>query len=139
MSDNDDVVAELELIQNIIDRQADNSFKIKGWTISLIVVALIFRSNDYALFIAFIPLLAFWGLDAYYLRNERRCRKMYEYVRSNADDPDRERFKMDPSDFDDEVDPIRKLMLSNSVFWFYGAISLGLVGYMIFTIFIGFE
>lgn len=137
MNGDDDVVAELELIQNVIDRQADNSFKIKGWTISLIVVALLFRANDYALFIAFIPLLAFWGLDAYYLRNERRYRKMFEHVRSNPNDPDRERFKMDPSDFEDEVDPIRKLMVSNSVSWFYGAILIGLVVYTIFTVFIG--
>ena len=36
-----------------------NSFLIKGWTITLVVVALLLNRNKYHVFIAFIPLIIF--------------------------------------------------------------------------------
>lgn len=131
MADEDSFVKELEFIQNVIDRQADNSFKIKGWTITLVVVTLLFRGNDIQLLVAFVPLFGFWCLDAYYLRLERQYRALYNYVRENSDDSDRDRFDMDPSEFKSQVDPIRKLMRTNSVGWFYGTIFGLLVVYLI--------
>ena len=48
---------ELKIIQDIIKRIADNSFKIKGWCITVIVISMIFSSNIASHFIALIPLV----------------------------------------------------------------------------------
>ena len=68
---------DIKIIQEIIKRMAENSFKIKGWTIGLIVIAIVFRAKIDSVFVAFVPLLAFSYLDAYYLMFERRFRKLY--------------------------------------------------------------
>lgn len=114
---------ELEQIQNIIDRQASNSFKIKGWTVTLVVVALLFRTNNFQLFAAFIPLIGFWYLDAYYLKQERKFRALYNWVRKNRPENEEHLFDMDPSRFDDEVSSTAKLMLTNAIVWFYGTVA----------------
>jgi len=133
MSEDNDIVKELELIQNIIDRQAENSFRIKGWTVTLVVVALLFRTDNFQLLVAFVPLIAFWGLDAYYLRVERQYRALYEKVRKSPGEDNRERFKMDPSEFESEVDNVLSLMFTNSVLWFYGAILMLLLIYTVLS------
>jgi hypothetical protein len=72
---------QLELLQGIISRMANNSFLIKGWvtTISSALFALGAKETDptYA-FLAAYPILAFWALDAYYLQLERGYRQSYE-------------------------------------------------------------
>jgi hypothetical protein len=74
-------VKHLEFIQAIITRLAGNSFLLKGWTVTLAAALFALSANDtnpsFAL-IALFPALAFWGLDAYYLRQERLFRKLYE-------------------------------------------------------------
>ena len=74
----------LELIQAVISRMASNSFALKGWTV-LIVSALFALSpgdsKKYYLYLAYLPALAFWILDAYFLRQERLFRKLYDSVR----------------------------------------------------------
>lgn len=136
MSSDNGFHQELEHIQNIIDRQASNSFKIKGWTVTLVVVALLFRTNNFQLFAAFIPLIGFWYLDAYYLRQERKFRELFDWVRLNRDDTDDHLFDMDPSRFEDEVDGTTQLMTTRSMFTFYGTIAGLLIIYTIILIWI---
>lgn len=128
MSEQDDLHQALEQVQNIIDRQASNSFRIKGWSVSLIVVALLFRSSDYQIIVAFIPLVGFWYLDAYYLREERKYRRLYNRIREDRG-KDLDLFDMDANRFDDEVDPILVVMCSQSVSIFHGIITVMLLGY----------
>lgn len=136
MSSDNGFHQELEHIQNIIDRQASNSFKIKGWTVTLVVVALLFRTNNFQLFAAFIPLIGFWYLDAYYLRQERKFRELFDWVRLNRDDTDDHLFDMDPSRFEDKVDGTTQLMTTRSMFTFYGTIAGLLIIYTIILIWI---
>ena len=59
---------ELKMLQDTIKRMADNSFKMKGWTVALIAVAIIFRANVSSIFVSIIPLLAFlnlWKFELY--------------------------------------------------------------------------
>ena len=74
----------LELIQEVIKRMANNSFLLKGWTVTLVtgILALASKDTDKQYFrIAYIPILMFWFLDAYYLQQERLYRSLYEKVR----------------------------------------------------------
>lgn len=74
----------LEMIQGVINRMANNSFMLKGWAVTLVagIFALASRDADKIYFlVAYVPIVAFWGLDAYYLRQERLYRKLYDKVR----------------------------------------------------------
>jgi len=113
---------QLEQIQNVIDRQASNSFKIKGWAVTLIVVVLLFRSRDIHLAVAFIPLVGFWYLDSYYLRQEQNFRAIYDETRENTPDCKQELFDMSLENVDDNVDGVLKLAFTKSLKWFYGTI-----------------
>lgn len=73
----------LEFIQHIITRMANNSFLLKGWslTISTAIVGLASKSEGIAgdYFMLF-PVVLFWYLDSYYLSQERAFRKLYKKV-----------------------------------------------------------
>jgi hypothetical protein len=104
MKTNEDVGRHLELIQAIVGRMAGNSFLLKGWsvTIAAALFALAAKdSNPRLAWIALLPGLAFWGLDAYYLRQERLYRCLYDAVRTGkgANDP----FTLDASRFNTSV------------------------------------
>ena len=74
----------LDYIQNVINRMSHNSFLIKGWTITFISLLFILAVNGSSyllLVLSLLPLVCFWGLDAYYLRQERLFRKLYDAVR----------------------------------------------------------
>ena len=75
---------ELGLIQDCIKRMANNSFLIKGWTITYIggILAL-FNGKLSVLLLAAIILLgvtAFWSLDAFFLQTEKAYRELYKEV-----------------------------------------------------------
>ena len=78
----------LEMIQGVINRLASNSFRIKGWTVVLVaaLVAVLAREGriEFA-HIALFPVLLFWGLDGYFLWQERRFRSLYDNVRSKEE------------------------------------------------------
>lgn len=130
------MLREFELIQEVIERQANNSFRIKGWTVTLVVVALIFRTNDFQLFGAFIPLIGFWGLDAYFLRQEKQYRLLYDWVRENRPETDDRRFDLDASRFESRVDGVFSTMASPTLLAFYGSIGvlLALYAYVVFQV-----
>jgi hypothetical protein len=78
-----DITKHLEFIQSTITRMANNSFLIKGWTITLAAAMFALAGKDSDIspaLVALLPSLAFWGLDAYYLRQERLFRKLYEDI-----------------------------------------------------------
>src|SRR2546421_3517124 len=90
----------LELIQNVINRMANNSFFVKGWCVTLVSVLLALASqnnNPKYVIIAFLPSIMFWILDAYFLRQERLFRKLYDRVR--AQEEDSIDFSMNTSEF----------------------------------------
>lgn len=82
-------IKHLEFIQNVIDRQAKNSFLLKGWVITLVAATFalsvkdeIFRKTLFVYFLIFI----FCVLDSYYLWQERKFRCLYGHVRKLKDD-----------------------------------------------------
>lgn len=83
----DEKIAHLNMLQNIISRMANNSFLVKGWSITLVaaVAALSARDSDLNfLYIAFFPVVLFWPIDAYYLSLERCYRELYDSVANDT-------------------------------------------------------
>lgn len=73
----------LEFVQNVITRMNTNSFQLKGWMITIVSALLALfasSSNCNYFFVAVVPALVFWFLDAYYLQQERKFRGLYEDV-----------------------------------------------------------
>lgn len=80
---NADDMKHLDYIQSIISRMSDNSFKIKGLTITLLsaFIGIYVKTNDSKiLLVSLVPLLLFWILDSYYLQQERKFRAIYDAV-----------------------------------------------------------
>jgi len=125
------MLKEIDIIQDIIKRMANNSFMIKGWAITLVVVTLILKGNEYQVLIAFIPLLTFWFLDAYFLWQERMYRKLYNWVVSNRLKTDEYLFDMNAYRFKDKVQSKVRIMFSITLGWFYGLIAVLIVIYSI--------
>jgi len=97
------MLKEVDIIQDIIKRMAFNSFMIKGWTITLVAVSLLLRGSKYQVFIAYIPLLIFWFLDAYFLWQERLYRRLYNWVIQHRLETDKYLFDMNAYRFKDQV------------------------------------
>lgn len=117
---------EIDIIQSIIKRMSHNSFLIKGWTLTLVVVSLLLKGTQEHVFLAIIPLITFWLLDSYFLRQERLYRKLYEWVIKNRLQKDDELFSMKTDRFKDDVSKV-KTTFSPTILWFYGTIA-ALVG-----------
>ena len=90
----------LEFIQNIITRLSGNSFVIKGWSVTL-VCALFGLAADKAnikfAIIAYLPIIIFWGLDGFFLSQEKQYRELFKKVASTPED--KIDFSLDPSEF----------------------------------------
>lgn len=81
-------IAHLQMIQAVIMRMAGNSFRVKGWTIILVAVLFALTAvdaNRFFVYVAYLPAVMFWALDAYFLRQERLFRKLYDQVREAGD------------------------------------------------------
>jgi len=115
---------EITLIQDIIKRMANNSFLIKGWAVTLVVITMLLRGTNTQILIAFIPVIAFWILDAYYLRQERMYRKLYKWVITNRLNSSEHIYDLNARRFEDNVDSIPATMLSITLLCFYGTILL---------------
>lgn len=74
----------LDYIHNTINRMSNNSFIIKGWTISVISIIFIFsddEKNGDFLLISSVAVVIFWYLNGFFLQQERKFRALYDKVR----------------------------------------------------------
>lgn len=113
----------LEMIQNVINRMAGNSFLLKGWSVTLVsaLFALATKdSNPLFLFVAYFPCICFWLLDAYFLRQERLYRKLYSNVCGKGENEID--FSMDASVFSASVQSWGRTAFSNTLSLFYGTV-----------------
>ena len=118
----------LEFIQGVINRLASDSFRLKGWSVVLVAALLVLLAREGRIDLASIglaPVLFFWGLDGYFLWQERLFRALYDHVRLlNEDDID---FSMDIRPF--KTDRARTWLgatLSRTLIVFYGALALAI-------------
>lgn len=115
---------EIEIVQNVIDRMANNSFLIKGWAVTLIVASLIIQGARYHHYVSFLPWFVFWCLDAYFLRMERLYRKLYDWLKINRQKSEEFLLDMNKASlekrFGKEVSSMLQVMFSKTLVTFYG-------------------
>lgn len=74
----------LEFIQNIITRMNTNSFQIKGMSVTITSALLALTASNFNILyasIVYFSIFIFWGLDAYYLSQEKGYRELYNYAK----------------------------------------------------------
>lgn len=130
-------IKHLEMIQNIIERMAQNSFHLKAWAVAMVSVIgglTIKEINNMVVLITFVPIACFWILDAYYLQLERKYRNLYHYIsKKNEDEID---FNMKLSQLDSldendkkELEPWKCFTaISELIFYLPLAVISGVVG-----------
>ena len=129
----DKKIKHLEMIENVIERMAGNSFQLKGWTIALIGLVTVFFSNaNFQSFLGIIVflLLAFWYMDSYYLQLEKKYRILYSNVCEKSEDQidfnmDLQNIEINESD--KKKTSKRKCLFSDSELGFYGPVVLAVL------------
>lgn len=119
----------LEMSQAVVSRMASNSFLIKGWSVTLLsaVLALALKDKiDAMAAIGFVPVVMFWALDGWFLRQERLFRKLWDVRRVEAQHLVTD-FDMDTTSFDAGVPPWHKIAFSSTLLAFHGALFTVLV------------
>lgn len=126
LSDAGAVLAHLQMIQDVIKRMAHCSFQLKQWSIIIfsanlsIIISIGYASflpselACFAVFLVATPFMVFWAMDAFYLRQERAYRKLYDLIRA------REKTDYDMAVTVDDVSYF-KCVISRTLFCFYFA------------------
>lgn len=131
---------ELDMIQSIINRMARNSFLIKGWTVTLIVVTMLIKANPDKILgalLALVPLIMFWILDGFFLNQEKLYRNLQKWVINkrlyitppSRDNNSRRWFDMNASTFSDTTTGWVKVVFSKTLITFYGGIFILIIVY----------
>lgn len=121
-------IKHLEFIQNIVNRMNSNSFQIKEWMITIVsaLLALYANSDNVTyIFVAIVPTLLFWYLDAYYLQQERKFRELYKDVL--ADDSTIPLFAMPIQNYTNCKCSLWSTFFSKTIGWLYGIIIVLLI------------
>ncbi|WHY03393.1 hypothetical protein [Neobacillus sp. DY30] len=111
----------LEMLQNIICRMANNSFLLKGWTVTLVVGLFAFANvkemEPKFMILALLPTISFWILDGFFLHQEWLFRALYNYTTTL--DEDNIDFLMDPTSFNTKERSWKKAIISKTLRLFY--------------------
>lgn len=130
-------IKHLEMIEAIIDRMGKNCFQLKSWSMTLVALVGALNaqgSNKKFMLLAFVPILGFWLLDAFYLQKERRYAQLYKNVASK--DENEIDFNLDATLATGTTNEMKRLcfcscLFSPSVVWFYGVISVAMLALLV--------
>lgn len=126
----------LEMIQGIINRMASNSFALKGWSVTLVAGIFALSSkdaNEIYFLIAYIPIIVFWFLDAYYLLQERLFRSLYGKVRRLSEEKIDFDMNIAKNEFKSEKNTFCACMISVTEAGFYIPLSIVTTAVIILT------
>lgn len=125
----------LEMIQGVINRLSTNSFLLKGWSVVLISALFALSagdSNPAFIYLAYIPAFVFWGLDGYFLREERKFRALYNSVRKK-DESDID-FSMNTEVVAGQAGSWMVATISTTLVPFHGVLIVAVVVVMVLTV-----
>ena len=131
LSSDTNILKAIEVVQGIINRIGRNSFLIKGWTITLVVITMLLKGTDIQILIAFVPLFVFWYLDAYFLWQERMYRELYKWIITTKPIELETLFDMNAYRFESDVDSQLRIMRSKTLICFYGSVVILILLYAI--------
>ena len=119
--------AHLAMIQGVVNRLAQCSLLLKGLNVVLVsaLSALAAGLSERPLVgVAFLPAVAFWGLDGYFLWQERLFRALYDHVRTR--DRAESNYGMDTRSLPNltSYHTWRRAVFSRTVALFHGAVVL---------------
>lgn len=131
----DKKIKHLELVQGVINRMSGNSFMLKGWAVTLVagIFAIASKDADKMYFlVAYIPVIVFWFLDAYYLKQEHLYIALYNEVRLKKEsDID---FSLEAAHCDlEKKSEYRKCLTSKTEIGFYLPLAFLCTGIIIIT------
>jgi hypothetical protein len=125
----------LEFIQGTINRLSTNSFLLKGWSVVLVAGLFAFAAANSELafvYLAYFPAVVFWGLDGYFLWQERVYRELYNRVRvKEAEEID---FSMDTRDVSNDVSGWVRATFSKTLIPFHGVLIGAIIIVMVILI-----
>lgn len=125
----------LDFAQGVINRLSTNSFLLKGWSVILVSALFALSANNTNIsfvLLAYIPAVAFWALDGYFLSLERRYRSLYEKIR--IQEPDEIDFSMNPPKSGKNYDTWLFSVVSKTLLIFHGSIVFSII--IVMSIFI---
>lgn len=79
-------IKHLEMIQAVVARLANEAALIRGWALTVSAAFFGFAAESLSWPVAavgMLPVIAFWGLNVYYLRAERQYRQLFDRVRNH--------------------------------------------------------
>ena len=128
-------IKHLEFIQGVVNRLSTNSFLLKGW--SVVLVSALFAlsasdSNPAFIFLAYFPAIVFWGLDGYFLWQEKLYRALYDRVRAMEDNAID--FSMDVSVVKDSVVSWATVAFSTTILAFHGVLLIAIIVVMLIAL-----
>lgn len=128
-------IKHLEFIQGVVNRLSTNSFLLKGW--SVVLVSALFAlsasdSNPAFIFLAYFPAIVFWGLDGYFLWQEKLYRALYDRVRAMEDNAID--FSMDVSVVKDSVVNWATVAFSTTILAFHGVLLIAIIVVMLIAL-----
>jgi hypothetical protein len=124
----------LQMLQPVITRMASNSFFLKGWSVTLVSALFALaadKANFFFVYLAYFPVVMFWALDGYFLRQERLFRKLYDRVRALPENDIN--FSMDTTVVATEVDGWFRTCFSVTLRIFHGTV-FGVVVLVMFVL-----
>lgn len=120
---------ELRAIQGIIARKSSHSFLIKGWAISLVFASFLFNAQEEQILLALFPIIVFWYLDAFFIREVRMFKILHKWVSENRLKNNKYFFDLSPEKrFKKEIPSVFSLMFSPQIFYLYGIMLLLILG-----------
>lgn len=125
---------EIDLVQNCINRMAKNSFMLKGWLITIYTIVLTLLPEKIEFDKIFIVMISstclFWYLDAFFLKNEKIYREIYEWILKERPKNNRELlYQLNPNKFTTKISEVSiiKTMFSKTLLIFYGIPSVVII------------
>ena len=122
-------VKHLDYIQDIIKRLNQNSFMIKGWSVTIISALFVFAdkdvSSDFFIF-SLIPCISFWIVDGFFISTERKYVCLYsDVIKKNEDEID---FSLDTKKYNSiKRNSWLCSTFSRTLIPFYGFIVIGII------------
>ena len=147
---------EIDLVQEIIKRQSQNSFQIKSWLMAILTAIIVIgkdsilmnqsiKINAIALnLFLFLPIFCFWYLDAFFLSKERLYREVYKWIiRHRRTNP--ELYLYDLNTFEREIGEVKEkldleknktnsLIFNPTIMTFYMIPTIFVIGILIWNL-----